>query len=122
MPRPADLTPEFLAACEAEIDTFRRAQRLGLDPGPRIPDAAFYFPHFREAWICGAWLHERLRAAGCPDSQARDICFANGQRIAMSADPWAPTLHTLQRYLAGEPPDTPGDELAARLLGGEEQP
>jgi hypothetical protein len=121
MPRPADVTPEFLAASDAEIERFRAAQRAGsLPPGThRIPDALFEVPHFRESWHVGRWLHEKLLAAGCPDAEARDACFANGQRAAMAADPWPATVATLERYRAGRGVETPGPDLADRLLAGE---
>jgi len=120
MNRPAEITPEWLVASEAEIERFRAEQRAGRMPiGRQVPDRIFEIQHFRETWHVGRYLHEKLLAAGASDQAARDICFANGQRCAMSADPWVVTAQTLSRFLAGDV-DKPGAELAERLLAGEE--
>jgi hypothetical protein len=118
MSRPPDFTDATRAACDDEIARFREAQRRG-EVADQINDFLFDIPHFREAWYCGVWLEGKLLDAGCDRVEARRHCFANGQKIAMSADPWAPTRRTLADYLAGRPMDEPGRKLADRLLGGE---
>jgi hypothetical protein len=105
VPRPADVTAE--------------ERRAAQDALSELPATIAGIAHLQEAALCGAWLGSRLRAAGCPDDLSDRICFANGQRCAMSADPWVPTVNALKRYAAGEY-DTPGPELAERLARGED--
>ena len=111
--RPTDFTDEMRVAADDEIAHFREQQRK--DPASvkySIPDQLFELAHFREIWYVGVWLEQKLLAAGCSAAKAKDICFANGQKCAMAADPWIPTQRTAADFAAGKPMDEPGPELA----------
>ena len=107
MPRPPDFTPEMEATAPAELADYRATGE--------IPDHWFDWPPAVEAFRCGVWLTEKLVALGCSQPERVRICFANGQKMAMSADPWVPTLQTLEDYRTGKRMDEPGPTLADRL-------
>lgn len=119
MPAPADVTPEFLAGCDREMERFRAEQRAGRYPaGQPVPDVLFEVQGFRMTWVCGVWLHKKLLEAGATDEEAGKACFANGQRLFGAADPWAPTVRALSRWLADRAVTEPGPDLAERLIAG----
>jgi hypothetical protein len=80
--------------------------------GDGVPDflrERCYFP--------GAWLGEQLKAAGCPEDEARDRCFAAGQRMFTASDSWAVAVACLDVYHQGIA-DHPGRALGESLLDG----
>jgi hypothetical protein len=117
MNRPSDFDEQARRTADAEIADLRERQRRGeIDRDKMLPDFMFDLPHFREAYYCGWWMERKLRAEGVSDERIESICFANGQKCAMSADPWVPTVQTWERWLRERTHDEPGAELAERLL------
>ena len=70
-----------------------------------------------QLWDVGCWLKVKLMAIGCPERQAADICFAQGQQ-SVFRDPLEVALQYANEYeRTAAVQDKPGLELADRING-----
>ncbi len=107
-----DISPVELADLE------RRCDEWLADPPADMRPFIEQFQRsgpFRDRWLAGEWLGDRLSELGATKEQAHDVCFANGQRSAFQTDPWVVAEASLAKFVAGEP-DKPGSELAEEII------
>lgn len=112
MPRPPNLTPEFIAECETSFDDaaeFPSEMKEG-------PLREFML----ELWISGIVLKLALLALGCNPTFADQILFSHGQ-LAVGRDPWDVGDFIYEHYKAGFYPP-PGEELQMASYSGRQIP
>lgn len=76
-------------------------------------------PTFLEyLYLCGHWLGLKLKEAELDNDSAYKVCFAFGQRAAVSDNFTETTAESWNRWVDGEV-DEPGLELAINLVAGQ---
>ena len=104
MKRPDDVTDQDISAWEISRQEYIRESTHILIR--EIP---------AEVWYAGCWLNRQLRALNCTKELAEQIEAATGQRQSYSKDYWQTAATAVENYKKGIW-DTPGEELALRLL------
>lgn len=110
---PDDVTKEDLARWTAEAEADAAAN----------PDVSLFsqiFPGFKPSdyrvrWCAAQWLSRSLDEAGCDPELNGRICFANGQIVFHSDEPWQVAQDALANFRQGKW-ETPGYELSQRLF------
>jgi hypothetical protein len=117
MPRP-EFTPDYLAKLEEHYQEF-------LDDPPedtRIIPGLHDSEPFKQVFMAGDWLADRLHDSGATDDEIHNITFALGQRCFGQSDPWEVAKASLRRYWEGKA-DKPGmklaEEICAEVFGGD---
>jgi hypothetical protein len=116
MPRP-DLKPEYIQKLEDHYEEFHS------NPPPDHPKVpAGLEPRYKEMFMAGDWLADRLGDSGADPKEIEDICFAFGQRCMGSHDVWETAKASLRKFWEGRA-DKPGmalaEEITAQVFGGE---
>jgi hypothetical protein len=113
MPRP-ELTADYIQRLEEHYQEFMD------DP----PEGCVAIPgeRFKEMFMAGDWLGDRLHASGAEEQEIKDITFAFGQRCFGQPDVWETAKAALRRYWEGRA-DKPGmklaEEICSEVLGGD---
>jgi hypothetical protein len=117
MPRP-EFTPEYLEQLEEQYQSF-------LDDPPedtRIISGVHDTEAFKQVFMAGDWLGDRLHDSGAGDAEIKSYCEAFGQRCFGQPDPWEVAKASLRRFWEGKA-EKPGaklaEEICADVFGGE---
>lgn len=113
MPRP-ELKPEYLEKLEDHYQDFMDNPPEGTHP---IPGEAF-----KQVFMAGDWLADRLHDSGVAEQEIYDITFAFGQRCFGQLDVWETAKEQLRKFWQGRA-DKPGmklaEEVCSTVFGGE---
>jgi hypothetical protein len=92
----------------------RAKMMLSLEKDDYIPEYEKKYQRVIDLWVTACWLGNKLEAAGCPEEQVKDICFAHGQRCFFK-NPYDAAAIGWNQYIVGNP-EKAGMELSNKLI------